>query len=162
MSADASGLRSRLVDWQRRTVQAAGEDAVRAVTSDRDVAAQSQGPGAARLGARMPDRVTARSTGARAEVRVEGGGWQWMTGGPMRPFDPHARLIGTKFSRPDDPKLANPGSWPPVAHFHPGDHKGCRCRTVPARVPADRRLWVPALRRALTAGLRSAARRIRI
>jgi hypothetical protein len=48
-------------------------------------------------------------------------------------FLPHLELHGIEFERPDDPVLANPNSFPPVSHFHPRDHAGCRCRTGKSR-----------------------------
>ena len=48
-------------------------------------------------------------------------------------FLPHLALHGVEFDRPDDPVLANPDSFPPVSHYHPQDHAGCRCRTRSSR-----------------------------
>ena len=47
-------------------------------------------------------------------------------------FEPHLHLDGKEFMSWEDPSLAAFGSWVGVSHFHPGDHKGCRCFTVPA------------------------------
>lgn len=44
-------------------------------------------------------------------------------------FLPHLDLHGIEFSGPDDPLLYNPDPFPPTTHFHPGDHRGCLCRT---------------------------------
>lgn len=48
-------------------------------------------------------------------------------------FLPHLALHGVEFDGPDDPVLANPDSFPPVSHYHPQDHAGCRCRTRRSR-----------------------------
>lgn len=57
--------------------------------------------------------------------------WRWDHGFSANPFQPHSDLDGYEFDRWDDPRLAGPGSWPPVAHLHPGDHKGCSCGVTP-------------------------------
>lgn len=48
-------------------------------------------------------------------------------------FLPHLALHGVEFDRPDDDVLANPDSFPRTSHYHPGDHKGCLCKTRPSR-----------------------------
>ncbi len=67
--------------------------------------------------------------------------WRWDHGMPAHPFKPHQDLDGYEFDRWDDPRLAGPGPWPPVAHLHPGDHRGCQCHVVPVingKAAADR------------------------
>jgi hypothetical protein len=57
------------------------------------------------------------------------GGYVWEYGPAMRTrsFEPHLALDGVEFTSFDDPVLANPGSFPAVSHFLPGDHAGCLC-----------------------------------
>lgn len=68
-------------------------------------------------------------------------GYVWRYGDPSRrlhSFDPHRRLNGLRFANENDDRLGNPGGFPGVSHFWPGDHKGCACLVVlagPAPLP---------------------------
>ncbi len=63
-------------------------------------------------------------------------GYTWRVGAPARPFPPHQALAGVEFSGIDDPKLANESvAWPGNAHWHQGDHLGCRCTSEPRFEP---------------------------
>lgn len=77
----------------------------------------------------VDDARTATAAGIKAR--------EWIHDEPPAPFDPHVQLHGIAFERDDDPQLANPGSFPRVGHFHPGDHRGCRCDTPPLPVTAE-------------------------
>lgn len=58
-------------------------------------------------------------------------GYEWFTGAPDRPFDGHD-LDGTQFESFDDEALAaDPGEFPFVDHYFPGDHVGCQCDFAP-------------------------------
>lgn len=46
-------------------------------------------------------------------------------------FEPHKALDETEVGGLNDPKLANPLSFPRMLYFYPGDHKGCKCRLRP-------------------------------
>lgn len=77
-------------------------------------------------------------------LRDEGAGipgYRWVYGPAQRgaPFPPHVRLDGVTFTNFDDPKLANPGPFPPYSHFLPGDHAGCRCDYEPILIPPPTR-----------------------
>jgi hypothetical protein len=56
--------------------------------------------------------------------------WEWQTGFPSAPFEPHQRLSGTIFETWDDPELSNGMTWPRTSHFYPGDHRGCQCDAI--------------------------------
>jgi hypothetical protein len=58
-------------------------------------------------------------------------GYEWVHGPSLHPFEPHAALDGLQFENFDDPRLANPGDWPPVAQLLCGDHDGCLCDAMP-------------------------------
>ena len=62
-------------------------------------------------------------------------GWQWVYGDPSTretPFEPHRSLAGLVFtSWTDEALAASPASWPPVAHYFPGDHLWCQCDAAP-------------------------------
>lgn len=167
MSANLDPLRRGLADWSRRVVADAAQEGARVAQADRRVTAGRDGAAAERLGPRPADTVTpgeAFSAGSRAtaRLRVETWGWQWRLGGPLRPFDPHVRLAGRVVTRPDDPVLRNPAPWPRAPFLHPQDHRGCLCRTVPTKAPADRPLWRRVLTDALRRSLRAAAGRNRL
>lgn len=69
-----------------------------------------------------------------ATIQIRTTGYEWVYGDPgsrQSNFEPHEALDGIGFSSFQDPVLANPGSWPPVAYFSPGDHFGCQCDFVP-------------------------------
>lgn len=55
----------------------------------------------------------------------------WETGDPARPFDPHQRLgeEGASWLGDDrgDILAADPGEFPYVEEYEPGDHDGCEC-----------------------------------
>lgn len=59
-------------------------------------------------------------------------GWLWSTGGPERPFEPHEALDGVDFTDFADEQLAaDPGEFPYVSVYAPGDHSGCQCDVAP-------------------------------
>lgn len=61
--------------------------------------------------------------------------WDWGDD-PRDPFPWHLSLDRCSHAGGDDPALATAGT-PAVfvgPHFHVGDHRGCRCRTVPTPV----------------------------
>ena len=61
-------------------------------------------------------------------------GYVWEYGDPASRrsnFEPHQNLDGVEFIEWTDPSLGAFGSWVGVSHFFPGDHKGCRCQTIP-------------------------------
>lgn len=63
-------------------------------------------------------------------------GYEWRYGDETRPggpFPPHKDLDGVEFHTWDDDKLKVPAdyAWMKISHFHPGDHKGCRCDAGP-------------------------------
>jgi len=64
--------------------------------------------------------------------------FEWRTGFPSQPFEPHQRLSGVVFRNWDDPQLENHGTYPRTTHFWPGDHRGCQCVAVPVVVPSTR------------------------
>lgn len=59
--------------------------------------------------------------------------YRWVYGPARRqaPFKPHLRLDGKVFQQFDDPILENAHSFPPFAHYIPGDHAHCRCDFEP-------------------------------
>lgn len=61
-------------------------------------------------------------------------GYTWVYGLAPRQasFEPHAALDGQTFSTWTDDVLANGSDWPRTSHFHPGDHRYCRCDFAPA------------------------------
>lgn len=68
-------------------------------------------------------------------LRATFGGWRWVYGDPslrQTPFEPHRALNGVEFPTWDASVLVNTQAWPPVSHFHPGDHPHCKCSFVPA------------------------------
>lgn len=84
--------------------------------------------------------IAGLTTGPRVLALLAGFGlgvqrWRWVTGVPAHPFEPHQRLEGVEFDRPDDPQLANPSTWPPVGFLAPGDHKGCFVAGTPVSGP---------------------------
>lgn len=59
-------------------------------------------------------------------------GYEWFTGAPERPFEPHADLEAVEFASFDDEQLAaDSGEFPFVDHYFPGDHWGCQCDFAP-------------------------------
>lgn len=59
-------------------------------------------------------------------------GHTWRVGAPSVPFPPHHALANVEFASLADPRLANEsGTYPGVSHFHPQDHRGCRCTAEP-------------------------------
>lgn len=76
-------------------------------------------------------RDVLRDHGAMVEA------YQWVYGPAMRRtnFQPHLSLDGQVFRNFDDPVLANGSGWPPLSHYLPGDHAGCRCDVAPVIVP---------------------------
>lgn len=59
-------------------------------------------------------------------------GMLWSSGDPERPFDPHQRLDGVEFADwGDDALAADPGEFPYVSVYWPGDHDGCVCMAAP-------------------------------
>jgi hypothetical protein len=59
-------------------------------------------------------------------------GYEWFTGSPDRPFDPHLDLEGAEFDSFDDEILiADASEFPYVGHYFPGDHWGCQCDFAP-------------------------------
>lgn len=161
MSADASRLRAAVRDYGRRVVaDAANQVAAEAPKDDRTLKVRNP-PQAVR---RFPaiGRVAARS-GLRARLRFTTYGWRWQSSSSPRPFAPrehHAQLNGHVFSDWDDPRLRNTTQpWIRKTHFHPGDHKGCRCRAVAAPAPPDMGVWRPVLADVWQRAVRAAARR---
>lgn len=70
--------------------------------------------------------TTTRS--AFAELGLQVSDYTWVTGDPTRPFEPHSELSGEPFSSFTDEKLAaDPGDWPYVDYYRPGDHLYCQC-----------------------------------
>lgn len=86
-------------------------------------------------GAAQPDGLVATGpdvTGAAKRVGLVEAGFIWAYGDELRDtFEPHLALDGQQFTGWDDPRLANPDSWPPVPFYFPGDHDYCRCESVP-------------------------------
>lgn len=77
-----------------------------------------------------PERWT-----VRLEVTAIGSVWQWQTGDPATPFDPHhdAALDGVQFDDTNwrDVLAKDPGVFPVGNMFwFPGDHRGCQCEAV--------------------------------
>lgn len=72
-------------------------------------------------------------TGALKDHGATVEGYRWVYGPSRRvePFKPHLALDGKVFQQFDDQVLANPHSWPPFAHYIPGDHAHCRCDFEP-------------------------------
>lgn len=67
-----------------------------------------------------------------AELGIGPAGYEWFTGAPDRPFDPHADLEAVPFDSFDDEVLAaDAGEFPYVDHYFPGDHWGCQCDFAP-------------------------------
>ena len=54
---------------------------------------------------------------------------EWTVGAPLRRFEPHQSLRGTRFAEWTDPALVTPPtvSWLGVSYMFPGDHRGCQC-----------------------------------
>lgn len=77
---------------------------------------------------------------ALAELRVAGGvvmGWEWEYGVvPRDSFEPHQRLDELVFEDWSAPelKVQQDDAWLGVAHYSPGDHRGCRCTAAPIAV----------------------------
>lgn len=90
--------------------------------------ATTTGPGAAGGVATGPAVLDAAARVGYATV-----GWEWATGAPSRPFEPHRSLEGVQFTDWSDPQLASAG-WPGFGFYFPGDHKGCTCDAVPVMV----------------------------
>lgn len=161
MSADASRLRSALRDYGQRVVADAGNQVAQEAPKDSRTLEVRNPPRAVQ---RRPavGRVVARS-GLRARLRFTTYGWRWQSSSNPRPFAPrehHAQLNGHVFSEWDDPRLRNTTQrWLGVTHFHPGDHKGCRCRALSAPAPADMAVWRPVLTAVWQRAIRAAARR---
>lgn len=57
-------------------------------------------------------------------------GYEWQTGTPERPFEPHQNLDGLSFRSFFDDALVNPNDWPPHPYYFAGDHAGCLCQQV--------------------------------
>lgn len=72
--------------------------------------------------------ATFRSVGLAVE------GWEWETGAPSQPFEPHANLEGERFVTFTDDVLASDGGYPYVSHYFPGDHDGCQCSVTPTLI----------------------------
>lgn len=73
-------------------------------------------------------------------------GYRWSYGDPAlrgTPFEPHRALDGLAFRGWTDPVLANTGSWPRVAFFRPGDHRGCECDAYPILAAASPLTFAP-------------------
>lgn len=70
-------------------------------------------------------------------------GWQWVTGAPTVPFEPHQNLEGFVFTDWSDDVLSNVESWPPFSFYYPGDHFGCQCDTVAVVVEESGRSLSP-------------------
>ena len=58
---------------------------------------------------------------------MEVASFTWAHGPSLNPFEPHLDLDGTEFTNFNDDALANPGDFPEVDFFFPGDHIGCSC-----------------------------------
>lgn len=59
--------------------------------------------------------------------------WEWLTGDPARPFEPHQALDGVRFLDWQDPVLSvtDDAAWLGTSHLYPGDHDGCACWVAP-------------------------------
>lgn len=58
--------------------------------------------------------------------------YTWRHGSPPHPFAPHARLDGVRFYGQGDANVAaDLSEFPFVAHYEPGDHRGCTCIAEP-------------------------------
>jgi len=81
-------------------------------------------------------------TGSLQGQGMEQAAYEWVHNysGP-RPFEPHETLDGVQFSSFTTAALQNPGDFPPVAFFIPGDHDGCVCDYAC--------LWVPGVQESL-------------
>lgn len=111
----------------------------------RDALARAGGgePGRAPVGSAQHDGPAGLTTSGRVRTLFDALGatvvaWQWSTGMPANPFEPHQRLDGVVFDRWDDERLRNPGSFPGGAYLAPGDHRGCQCSAVPVVVTLAR------------------------
>jgi hypothetical protein len=75
---------------------------------------------------------------ALAEAGLTPSGFMWSTGGPDRPFEPHDALDGQDFTDWNDEALAaDPGEFPFVSVYAPGDHAGCCCDISPVLDAAE-------------------------
>lgn len=99
--------------------------------------AEVGGPLAEQSGAH-PDLPSGVATGsAIAEVLYDGGayqlGFEWVYGVADRNmFHPHYAFDGERFTSWTDDRLVPPAQYAWVGdHFHPGDHGGCQCATMP-------------------------------
>jgi hypothetical protein len=64
--------------------------------------------------------------------------YEWIHGsGGQHSFEPHEDLDGVPFANFDDDVLLNPGDWPDVSHFSPGDHFSCTCDAASIYGPGD-------------------------
>jgi 2'-5' RNA ligase len=63
----------------------------------------------------------------------------WQVGDPLRPFEPHQALDGVSWDTVDYPPelAADPGEWPYVDVYEPGDHDGCQCELIEDWSPAE-------------------------
>lgn len=69
---------------------------------------------------------------ALAQAGLTPSGYMWAAGAPDRPFEPHADLDGVDFADWGDEQLAaDPGEFPFVSVYAPGDHDGCECDAAP-------------------------------
>lgn len=96
-----------------------------------------------------PSEVRGFATGANSiewltsnGIRVAAHRWEYGDASTRaQPFPPHQALDQVEFDHWDDERLSTPAyaSWLSVSHMFPGDHRGCRCMTVPvASVPLIR------------------------
>lgn len=66
------------------------------------------------------------------EAGMTNTGMIWSCGSPDRPFEPHQNLDGVEFADfSDDALAADPGEFPYVSVYAPGDHDGCQCLVAP-------------------------------
>lgn len=74
-------------------------------------------------------------------IRIAGHRWEYGDeSSRQQPFPPHRDLDQFEFSDWTDDRLETPLSaqWLSVTHMFPGDHRGCRCLTVPVMIEERR------------------------
>lgn len=77
----------------------------------------------------------------RHGIRVASHRWEYGDASSRaQPFPPHRNLDQVEFDSWEDERLSTPASasWLSVSHMFPGDHRGCRCMTVPVIVTTRR------------------------
>lgn len=68
-----------------------------------------------------------------ARLEMTPNAWEWFTGAPTRPFEPHQDLDGVRFLDWQDDVLRAPAeaAWLGREFLIPGDHDGCQCQAAP-------------------------------